>query len=128
MKSVFKILIFAALTIGAAIVYSPDVCAKDKTGSQIAADAAAFVRSSRKIEFKIGGKLGKNSYSHKGWIIANNKKCYLDINGVAKYDYEGSVLTLFNVKSGDYYIQQVGSNDEDPASNPFVVCISMHSC
>lgn len=127
MNNIVKTFIFAALTIGAAFVYSPDVCAKDKSGSKIAADAAAFVRSSRKIEFKIGGKLGKNSYSHKGWLIANNKKCYLDINGFAKYDYEGSVLTMYNVKSGEYYIQKFNSDDEDPASNPFAIFINKHS-
>ncbi|MCI1720533.1 MAG: hypothetical protein LKM37_05915 [Bacteroidales bacterium] len=127
MKNILKIFIFAALTIGAAIVYAPDVCAKDKSGSQVAADAAAFVRSSRKIEFKIGGRLGKNSYSHNGWLIANNKKCYLDISGFAKYDYEGSVLTMYNVKSDEYYIQKFNSNDEDPASNPFAIFINKHS-
>ena len=127
MRNIIKTFIFAALTIGAAIVYSPGVCARDKSGSKIAADAAAFVRSSRKIEFTIEGKLGKNSYSHKGWLIANDKKCYLDIGGFAKYDYEGSVLTTYNVKSGEYYIQKLNSNDEDPASNPFAIFINKHS-
>ncbi|MDD4420030.1 MAG: hypothetical protein PHW85_00335 [Bacteroidales bacterium] len=127
MRDIVKTFIFAALTIGAAIVYSPVVCAKDKSGSKIAADAAAFVRSSRKIEFTIEGKLGKNSYSHNGWLIANDKKCYLDINGFAKYDYEGSILTMYNVKSGEYYIQKFNSNDEDPASNPFAIFINKHS-
>lgn len=127
MKNIFKTFIFAALTIGAVIIYTPDVCAKDKSGSQIAADAAAFIRSSRKIEFKIRAGLGKNNYFRKGWLIANDKKCYLDINGFANYDYEGSILTVYNVQSDEYYVQKFNSKDADPLANPFSIFIDKHS-
>lgn len=126
-RDFLKILIFTALVVGAVNVYTPAVCARDRSGAQVVANAAAFVRSSRKIEFKLSGMTGKRSYSQRGWMIANNKKCYLNILGSAQYDYEGSILTVYNVKSNEYYIQKYNPGSDDPSANPFSLFIDKHA-